>query len=280
VDSGCALLPVDRVFAAKGHGTVVTGTLSGQALGLGDSLTLWPAGKPVGLRAMQSRGEPRDRVIVGERVALNLRGIGADEIEPGALVAGPGLAGATSRIDIRLDLAAWAGDGLRHMQEIRVHFGTACATAKLALFGQRAVAPGQVAYAQLRFARPVAACRGQRALVRGVSPARTLGGARFIDIKALPPRSGGARRRAVLEAADRRDLPALASALCVEGRGRGALGDLARLSGNSVDAVAAAVRTETDMGRSVSPDRAISVAGTGVNPPGATVDTSASAMPL
>jgi selenocysteine-specific elongation factor len=238
-DGGGALLPVDRVFTAKGQGTVVTGTLIGKELHLGERLTLWPVGQPVGLRGMQSRGEPRERVVAGERVALNLRGIDANQIEPGALVAGPGIAGATTRIDIRLDMADWAGRGLRHMEEVRVHFGTASATAKLALFGLRAVVPGQVSYAQLRFARPVAAVRGQRALVRAVSPARTLGGARFLDIAASAPRSGSARRRAVLEAADRADRLALALALCTEGRGHAALGDLARLSGETVDAVTA-----------------------------------------
>src|SRR5438067_12153483 len=53
VDRGRPRLWVDRVFAARGSGTVVTGTLTGGPIAVDDELVLLPAGRPVRVRALQ-----------------------------------------------------------------------------------------------------------------------------------------------------------------------------------------------------------------------------------
>jgi len=53
---GPVRLAVDRVFAMKGRGTVVTGTLRGGPLARGASLRLEPGGGAVRARELQSRG--------------------------------------------------------------------------------------------------------------------------------------------------------------------------------------------------------------------------------
>ena len=55
-DRGRPRLWVDRVFAAKGAGTVVTGTLTGGALAVGDHVVVGPAARPARVRAIQSLG--------------------------------------------------------------------------------------------------------------------------------------------------------------------------------------------------------------------------------
>ncbi len=49
-------LPIDRAFAMKGFGTVVTGTLVSGAVAVGDEVELFPAGKRVRVRGIQSGG--------------------------------------------------------------------------------------------------------------------------------------------------------------------------------------------------------------------------------
>ncbi|MEX0340129.1 MAG: selenocysteine-specific translation elongation factor [Arenibacterium sp.] len=230
-----AILSIDRVFAARGHGTVVTGTLIGGALGLKDQLTLFPGGRAITLRNIQSRGRDHDRVAPGQRVALNLRGVDRAEINRGALLAAPGQALATDRIDIHLDVLADARTGVKHMQELRVHFGTAAETARLMIYGERKLGAGENGFAQLRFTKPVAAYPKQAALLRGLSPAATLASARFLDPGATKARGGQAARRAVLDHARSANAQALAHALCHEGRGIADLSRFERLAGHAMD---------------------------------------------
>jgi len=94
---GDPVIPLDRVFTMKGHGTVVTGT---QLCGTLDvvknpNLTLVPAGdardaRTVRVRAAQVRGSDEGRVAPGSRVAVNLAGVELSEVSRGdVLTSGP-----------------------------------------------------------------------------------------------------------------------------------------------------------------------------------------------
>ncbi len=97
---GDPLVPLDRVFSIRGHGTVVTGTLLGGVIDVGKEtpLRLEPGGEgrePTELRtrAAQVRGDPRDRIPAGSRIALNLGGVDTKALSRGdVLTAGPTVA--------------------------------------------------------------------------------------------------------------------------------------------------------------------------------------------
>src|SRR6185295_5262643 len=84
LDRGRPRLWVDRVFAAKGSGTVVTGTLTGGALRADQQVHA--AGRAVRIRAIQSHGERHDSIAPGHRVALNLVGVEHTEVQRGDAV--------------------------------------------------------------------------------------------------------------------------------------------------------------------------------------------------
>src|ERR671926_1412833 len=65
VDRGRPRLWIDRVFAAKGSGTVVTGTLAGGSLSVEDELLAVPLGRRVRVRALQSLQKTRPAVPPG-----------------------------------------------------------------------------------------------------------------------------------------------------------------------------------------------------------------------
>src|SRR5699024_1718024 len=71
---------VDRSFTIEGSGTVVTGTLPAGTVRAGDSLQVGPAGPRVAVRGLQSLGQARDEVGAVARVAVNLRGVAADDV--------------------------------------------------------------------------------------------------------------------------------------------------------------------------------------------------------
>src|SRR6478672_5158649 len=86
VDRGRPRLWVDRVFTARGAGTVVTGTLAGGPLATGDAVVVGPAEQPARIRAIQSLGRPAPTIGPSHRVALNLSGIDRTDVGRGDAV--------------------------------------------------------------------------------------------------------------------------------------------------------------------------------------------------
>src|SRR5438105_8420767 len=89
VDRGRPRLWVDRVFAAKGSGTIVTGTLTGGSIDVGDELVLVPDERHVRVRALQTHQQARQRAEPGSRVAANLTGVHHDEVRRGDALVRP-----------------------------------------------------------------------------------------------------------------------------------------------------------------------------------------------
>ena len=81
-------LPIDRSFAMKGFGTVVTGTLISGAVQVEDEVELYPARKRLRVRGLHSGGKQIERAVAGQRTAVNLAGIEHEEITRG-MVLGP-----------------------------------------------------------------------------------------------------------------------------------------------------------------------------------------------
>ena len=77
-DRGRPRLWVDRSFAVRGAGTVVTGTLTGGALGVDDEVTVEPGGQTARIRRLHSHHVGLERAEPGRRLAVNLAGIPHD----------------------------------------------------------------------------------------------------------------------------------------------------------------------------------------------------------
>ncbi|MBX6377931.1 MAG: selenocysteine-specific translation elongation factor, partial [Clostridia bacterium] len=180
-ESGYARLPVDRVFTAPGFGTVVTGTLlSGRVRGE-DRLELLPAGRTVRVRQVQVHGQPVDAAVAGNRVALNLVGVERHEVARGDVLITPGALRAGDLLAVRVDVLARAPAPLRNEQRVRVHAGTAEVVARALVLDGEAVEPGAGGYVLFRAERPLVVARGDRILLRTLSPVATLGGGVVLD---------------------------------------------------------------------------------------------------
>src|SRR3954465_3283553 len=82
-DLGRPRLFVDRVFTIAGAGTVVTGTLTGGSVRVGDAVELSPSGARGRIRGLQSHEEPLEVAAPVARVAVNLSGIDRERIHRG-----------------------------------------------------------------------------------------------------------------------------------------------------------------------------------------------------
>lgn len=195
-------LPIDRAFAIKGFGTVVTGTLISGSVAAGDEVELFPGGQVLRVRGVQSGGKTAERAIAGQRTAVNLAGIEHTALRRGMALATPGKFRATRRLDVRLELLPSAP---KMKQRSRVHFhGGTCETiAEVHLYGLRELAPGHNALAQLRLQDEALVLAGDRFIVRHFSPVTTIGGGVVLDPGARRPTIRDVARAGFLETVER-----------------------------------------------------------------------------
>src|SRR5216684_3770070 len=173
-------LPIDRAFAMKGFGTVVTGTLISGSVGAGDEVELFPKGERLRVRGVQSGGKSVERATPGQRTAVNLAGIEHTSLKRGMVLAAPGKFRKTRRIDVRLELLSSAR---KMKQGARVHFhaGTAETIAEVFFHGEKELPPGGRALANLKLQDEVLVLPGDRFIVRQFSPVVTIGGGAVLD---------------------------------------------------------------------------------------------------
>jgi selenocysteine-specific elongation factor len=191
-------LPIDRAFAMKGFGTVVTGTLISGSVGTEDEVELFPGGKRLRVRGVQSGGKSIERGVAGQRTAVNLAGIDHDAVKRGMTLATPGRFRTTRRVDVRLTLLP-SSRKLKHRARVHFHAGTAETIAEVLLYGQSVLAPGQSALGHLRLQDDALTLAGDRFIVRQFSPVFTIGGGVILDSLARRPTLRDTGRTAFLE---------------------------------------------------------------------------------
>ncbi len=173
-------LPIDRAFATKGFGTVVTGTLMSGTVRVKDEIELHPLGRLARVRGLHSGGQPIEQAFAGQRTAINLAGVEHSEIRRGMVLSAPGVFHPTRRIDARITLLPSARP-LRNRARAHFHQASAEAIAEIVLLGRPEVSPGEEALAQLRLDGEVLALPGDRFILRQYSPVITIGGGVVID---------------------------------------------------------------------------------------------------
>jgi selenocysteine-specific elongation factor len=239
-------LPVDRAFSVRGIGVVVTGTLLGAGVAVGEEAIVAPSGRAGAIRGVQARGADLPAVEAGRRTAVNLRGLSLDEVGPGDVLCAPGRFAASSQLDALLSISPGAARPLKALDDVRLLIGTRSLVATVRLLEGRSIEPGESGLAQLRFTSPVTAFAGQRSVLRRLSPAETIGGAIILDPAPAPVTRRKPARIAVLQAARAGEVPQLASALASRDGGVISLAELARLSGGESESLAAGLAGDFD----------------------------------
>jgi selenocysteine-specific elongation factor len=195
-------LPIDRAFAMKGFGTVVTGTLISGNVGAGDEVELFPGRKRLRVRGVQSGGKNIDRAFAGQRTAVNLVGIDQAAVKRGMTLAPPGKFRASRRIDTRLELLN-STQKLKHRAKVHFHLGTMETIGEVLFHGQSELLPGQNTLAQLKLQDELLALPGDRFIVRQFSPVITVGGGVVLDSLARRPMLKDSGRSVFLETLER-----------------------------------------------------------------------------
>lgn len=169
-------LPVDRIFAMKGFGAVVTGTSLSGRTAIGEDVRFYPTDLTAKIRGIQVHSDAVDEVEAGHRTAINLQGVDTANVSRGMVVATPDSLEPNYMLDCDFFYLNSNSKPLKHRSRVRVHLGTAEIIGRISLLDCDELQPGQEAGVQLLLEEPVAVWPGDRYVVRSYSPVTTIGG--------------------------------------------------------------------------------------------------------
>jgi selenocysteine-specific elongation factor len=201
-DIGKPRLFIDRAFTLRGIGTVVTGTLTGGALRVGDTIFVQPRGISARIRSLQSHGRDVDFVEPGTRTAINLPDleIGTD-VKRGDVITAR-LFAPSSTLDVVLTRSDRLGRAvpMKSGASAYVHHGTTRMPAKIILAERESLATGHSAFVQLRLTAPLLGFLGDRFVVRDASEQHTLAGGVVLNPDSNPTDFRSPEQRALVAA--------------------------------------------------------------------------------
>jgi selenocysteine-specific elongation factor len=184
---------IDRVFAVKGAGTVVTGTLTGGFLHVDQEVVVEPGHRSARIRRIETHNARRDRIGPGNRVALNLSGISHDELRRGDAIVLPRQWATPTVIDIAARVLP--GHDLPRRGEVHAHIGSGEFVVRV-----HTIDADDSHRVRARLEIPVALplAPGDQLVLRSSARRDTLGGGEVLDVAPV---------RRIADARDRLRLP-------------------------------------------------------------------------
>jgi selenocysteine-specific elongation factor len=173
-DLGRPRLWVDRVFAAKGAGTVVTGTLTRGRLAVDAEVEVHEPPRRVRVRSIETAGNRVPEGLPGTRVALNLVGIEHRDVSRGDAVVTPDHWLRVRVVDVAV--TALPGVEMRARGRLQAYVGTG----EHPVWFRSLDPAGR--FARLRFEAPIPLALGDRLVLRDPGPNTTVAGAEVLDL--------------------------------------------------------------------------------------------------
>jgi len=174
-------LPIDRIFSVSGFGTVVTGTLSGGTLSIGDNIEIQPSHKVGRIRGLQSYKQVVETASPGSRVAVNIAGISKDQLKRGDVITYPGQIHPTLLVDVFFHHLSEIDRPLKHNAEVKFFSGASETLANVRLLNDESLLPSADGWLQIRLRDEIPLSRGDRFILRYPSPPQTIGGGIIIN---------------------------------------------------------------------------------------------------
>jgi selenocysteine-specific elongation factor len=199
VDRDRPRLWVDRSFAARGSGTVVTGTLAGGSLRVDDDLVLLDGGKGfrVRVRALQSHQRPLPQIGPGHRLAVNLTGVSHDQALRGHALVRPGQWAPTAAFDASLEVLASLDHDVSRRGAYQLYLGSGEHAASLRVLGSTAIPPGEEGFVRLHLPVQLPLLPGDRYVLRESGRGETVGGGEVLDVAPVLPAAKARPSRSV-----------------------------------------------------------------------------------
>jgi selenocysteine-specific elongation factor len=180
---GIFRLFIDRIFTVSGFGTVVTGTVISGILRTGDTIYLLPVEKKLRVRRLEKHIAEVDKVVAGDRVAINVAGLNREDFRRGMILSDSLMRG-TGMVDAKLVL-------FKHIREIKIWtdaiflLGTYELRVRIHLLSGNAAYGGDSVLVQIHLPYECNISVHDRFIIRSTSRDVTLGGGEVIDASPL-----------------------------------------------------------------------------------------------
>ncbi|MBD3232884.1 MAG: selenocysteine-specific translation elongation factor [candidate division Zixibacteria bacterium] len=176
-------LYADRAFTITGMGTVLTGTLTGGKLSVGDEVTIYPVSEKARIRNLQSYKESLKTATQGNRVAANVTGSEKRNLHRGIMISGLNDLRTADFLNCYFKVPPTGKIPLKHNSQVVVLLGTAEVLSKVLLFEDKMFKPGEEGFCRIKLSEPVCPFLGDRLIARQPSPATTIGGGVILDFQ-------------------------------------------------------------------------------------------------
>jgi selenocysteine-specific elongation factor len=196
-DRGRARMFVDRSFTIAGAGTVVTGTLTGGSIRVGDTVTVLPDGANARVRSLQTHQRPVDVAVPASRVAANLVGLERVDVQRGDAITSGGGWLTTDSFAARLETAGSNAHAFTERGAYELYAGSAELGCRVKFLEERAdvivavttdgglvagIRPGSGLLVQVFCDRPLPLAPGDRFVIRDVGRGTTVAGGCILDV--------------------------------------------------------------------------------------------------
>ena len=188
---------IDRVFSPKGMGTVVTGTILGKSLKVGEKLYVCDIGKESKVKSLQVHNQNVEKVDLLHRCAIGLARIDAKVLERGFILSKKGYLRGFKRIDIFFETLN--GKKLSHDRNYTLYIGAKKLEVKVLLFNLDTIETR--GYAQLKCEDALYTIFNEKLILREGN--QTIAGGKVLNPIADPMRKK--QRYALLEALNKHD---------------------------------------------------------------------------
>jgi selenocysteine-specific elongation factor len=171
---------IDRIFSVKGFGSVVTGSVLGGSIAADQEVFLLPENKQkLRVRSLERHGQAVEKVIAGDRAAINLIGLKREAYERGMILSDKPLE-STQMIDANIrffntdaSLAVWSN--------IVFISGTFNCQARMHLLDKDKLKAGEEALVQIHLSKSGVLMSKDNFIIRNSSEDLTLGGGYVIE---------------------------------------------------------------------------------------------------
>jgi selenocysteine-specific elongation factor len=175
---------IDRIFNLKGQGYVVTGSVLDGEIETGQDVYLLPGkDKKLKIRSIERHGLHVTKVFAGDRAALNLSGIKAEDFQRGMILANQiindsaMIDASLSLFDVEKQLGMWS--------QVVFHSGTFSCFARLHLLDKEQLKAKETAIVQIHLDKPAVLFNNDKFIIRNSSGDLTLGGGTVLDTSPL-----------------------------------------------------------------------------------------------
>lgn len=187
-----ARLYIDRIFIQPGIGGVVTGTLRGGVLTVGQPVTVWPGAASGKIRTLHSMNRQVEKATPSQRTAVSFTGIEKEQLQRGGVV--------TDRREMKfmrehqvfalsVELIRESLISLKDRRRVLVMVGTSEVEGEIRLYDKNEIGPSQKGLLFFKPDEPLYALVGDNYIMRLITPMVTLGGGKVLDqLKYFPRR--------------------------------------------------------------------------------------------